>query len=146
MVIQYFMFRCGLNLRWHTCQNHIGQIAHRLKETKVVDLHISGNGCKLIGQNLSCDTKLQKLGAPWGPQVSKITTRYCLHTNKLFGRTVRTKPLLSLNYKCKHQFAKCHWNFDWNCGLCFDQQSMFWPQTPEEGWCEKKERLMQKRT
>ena len=52
---------------------------------------------------------------------SKSPIRHDLHTNRLFGRVARRKPLLRATNKFKHrEFAKCHWNYDWNRMLWSD--------------------------
>ena len=66
--------------------------------------------------------ELQTLVASWGHKVSKSTIRRHLHTNRLFGRVARRKPLLRATNKFKHlEFAKCHWNYDWNRVLWSDE-------------------------
>ena len=66
--------------------------------------------------------ELQTLVASWGHKVSKSTIRRHLHTNRLFGRVARRKPLLRATNKFKHlEFAKHHWNYDWNRVLWSDE-------------------------
>ena len=65
--------------------------------------------------------ELQKLVTSWGHKVSKITIRCHLHASKLFGWVAR-KTLLSPNHKCKClEFAKGHWNLNWNKVLLSDE-------------------------
>ena len=59
--------------------------------------------------------ELQTLVVSWGHKGSKSTIRPHLHTNRLFGRVARRKPLLRATNKFKRlKFAKRHWNYEWN--------------------------------
>ena len=69
--------------------------------------------------------ELQTLVASWGHKVSKSTIRRHLHTNRLFGRVAQRRPLLRATNKFKHlEFAKRHWNYDWNRVVWPDKTKM----------------------
>ena len=98
--------------------------------------NLLGGGCKGVLSPRSVrrtkDHTLQTLVAFWGHKVSKSTIRRHLRTNRLFGRVARRKPLLRANSKFKHlEFAKRHWNYDWNRVLWSDETKMkLQPCTP----------------
>ena len=67
-------------------------------------------------------TELHQRVASWGHKVSKTTIRRSLHANKLFGRHARKKPILTNTHKRKHlEFAKRHWDFNWDRVLLSDE-------------------------
>ena len=67
-------------------------------------------------------TELHQRVASWGHKVSKTTIRRSLHANKLFGRHARKKPFLTNTHKRKRlEFAKQHWDFNWDRVLWSDE-------------------------